>query len=144
MKVRVPEEFLYKLLKVRLLENDCRNRGYILDGFPRTYKDCQNIFLKQVAKYDEDGNLIEEEEPELEEGEEKSWDGYIIDDTIAPTSTIVLKQDSDFLLNRVKNLPQNIVEGTHYTMDDTKRRLLAYKSTNMSSTADPSVHEFFR
>jgi len=40
LMVRVPEEFLYKLLKTRLQENDCRNRGYILDGFPRTYKDC--------------------------------------------------------------------------------------------------------
>ena len=40
LNVRVPEEFLYKMLKKRLLENDCRNRGYILDGFPRTYKDA--------------------------------------------------------------------------------------------------------
>lgn len=142
--VRVPDEFLYKLLKLRLQENDCRNRGYILDGFPRTYKDCQNIFLKQVAKYDEEGALIEPEEPELEEGEEKSWDEYIIDDTIAPTSTIVMKQKDEYLLTRVKNLPESVVAGTHYTVADTKRRLLLYKSANMSDTADPSVHQFFR
>lgn len=103
--VRVPDEFLYKLLKNRLNENDCRNRGYILDGFPRTYKDCQNIFLKQVPKYDEDGALVEEEEPELEEGEEKSWDGYVVDDAIAPTSCIVMKQTDEYLVDRVKNLP---------------------------------------
>lgn len=47
--------------------------------------------MKQVAKYDEEGNLIEEEEPELEEGEEKSWDGFIIDEKLAPTSCIVMK-----------------------------------------------------
>jgi len=40
LTVRMPDEFLYKLLQMRLSENDCRNRGYILDGFPRKYKDC--------------------------------------------------------------------------------------------------------
>jgi hypothetical protein len=49
--------------------------------------------LKAVVKYDEEGQPIEEEEPELEEGEEKNWDGYVIDETIAPTSTIVMKQN---------------------------------------------------
>jgi adenylate kinase family enzyme len=62
------------------LENDCRNRGYILDGFPRNYKDAQNIFLKRVQKFDEEGNPIEDDEPELDEGEEKSWEGYVIDE----------------------------------------------------------------
>ena len=38
LKVRLPDEILFKILKIRLIENDCRNRGYILDGFPRTYK----------------------------------------------------------------------------------------------------------
>ena len=60
--------------------------------------------MKRVVQYDEEGNAIEEDEPELEEGEEKSFEGYILDKTIAPTSTIVLKQQHDFLLNRVKNL----------------------------------------
>lgn len=55
LKVRVPDDILYKILKLRLNENDCRNRGYILDGFPRTFKDCQNIFLKMKQKFDEEG-----------------------------------------------------------------------------------------
>ena len=38
LKVRLPDEILFKILRLRLTENDCRNRGYILDGFPRTYK----------------------------------------------------------------------------------------------------------
>jgi len=44
----VPDELLWQMLKLKLGENDCRNRGYILDGFPRTYKDAQNTFLKKV------------------------------------------------------------------------------------------------
>jgi adenylate kinase family enzyme len=40
LKVRLPNEILYKCLRMKLNENDCRNRGYILSGFPRTYKDA--------------------------------------------------------------------------------------------------------
>jgi adenylate kinase len=38
LQVRLPDEILFKILRIRLAENDCRNRGYILDGFPRNYK----------------------------------------------------------------------------------------------------------
>ena len=71
-KVRVPNDIIYQLLKIRLNENDCRNRGYILDGYPRNLKDCQYIFLKKAKKFDpETGEEIDEGEPELEEGEYK-------------------------------------------------------------------------
>lgn len=39
INVRIPDEFLYTLLKKRLSENDCRNRGFVLDGFPRSHTD---------------------------------------------------------------------------------------------------------
>ena len=38
--VRLPNDILYRILRERLNENDCRNRGYILEGFPRTFKDA--------------------------------------------------------------------------------------------------------
>ena len=64
LAIRLPNQgILYDLLRERLNENDCRNRGYILDGFPRTFEDCQWIFLKKQTKYDpETGEIIEEEE----------------------------------------------------------------------------------
>lgn len=40
-------------------ENVCRNRGYILSGFPRTFKDAQYVFLIREKKFDEDGAEIE-------------------------------------------------------------------------------------
>ena len=92
LPVRVPDDIVYKLLRLRLAENDCRNRGFILDGFPRNYNDARNVFLIKEKKFDpETGEEIEEEEPELEEGEEKSWEGYIVDNEIVPSSAIVLK-----------------------------------------------------
>ena len=104
---------MYRVLKLRLAENSCRNRGYILDGFPRTFKDAQNIFLYKPVKRDEDGEIIEEDEPELEEGEEPSFDGFLRDDSIYPHNTIVLKATDEELIERVKNLREDQIAGTH-------------------------------
>ena len=40
LQIRIPDEILYKLLADYLRRNACRNRGYILDGYPRTFKDA--------------------------------------------------------------------------------------------------------
>jgi len=96
--VRLPDEILFKILRLRLTENDCRNRGYILDGFPKTYKQAQEVFLYKPKKFDENGEEIPEEEPELEEGEEKSYDGYIARAEIFPKSVILLDAPNDELL----------------------------------------------
>ena len=144
LPIRIPDDIIYRMLIDRLKENDCRNRGYVLDGFPRNYKDAQNIFLKRIPQYDEDGNLVEVDEPELEEGEEKNWDGYEIDNTIAPSSVIVLTQDDSFLINRVKNLPDDVITGTHNNPKDLARRLKLYRECNESQIAEPSVQQFFK
>jgi len=47
VKIRIPDEFLYKLLRDKLQENSCRNRGYVLDGYPRAFKDAQYCFLEK-------------------------------------------------------------------------------------------------
>lgn len=77
--VRLPDDLMFEYLRKRLTENDCRNRGYILDGFPRTYRQAREIFLIKKKKFDKETGeeIIEEEEPP-EEGKEKSWDDYEI------------------------------------------------------------------
>jgi adenylate kinase len=42
---RLPNELLHKILKRMLKENICRNRGYILDGYPRSHQDCDGVFM---------------------------------------------------------------------------------------------------
>ncbi len=144
LQIRLPNDMIYDLLKARLSENDCRNRGYILDGFPRNYKDCQNVFLKREKKFDpETGEEIEQEEEPLEEGQEKSFEGYIIDNPIFPSSCIGLQQDDKFLINRIRELSEAQIAGTHYTMADMKRRLKTYRLENESRVAEPSVQQFF-
>ena len=103
-----------------MTENDCRNRGYILDGFPRTYKQAQEVFLYKPKKLDDNGEEIVEDEPELEEGEEKSWDGFIARAEIFPKSVVVLDALEDkLLLKRISDsLSDKEVFGTHYNAVD--------------------------
>ena len=145
LKIRLPDSILYRLLKIRLNENACKNRGYILDGYPRTYTDAQNIFLKPPKTVmNKDGEEEEWEEPELEEGEEKDWSPYLKDEDILPSSCIVLTGEDDFLINRVRELPEDQIADTHYNQADMVRRLKSYRVANNSEVAEPSVQELFK
>jgi len=46
--------------------------------------------LNRPVKYNEDGDIEEQEEEELEEGQKKSFEGYIVDEEIVPKSCIML------------------------------------------------------
>ena len=60
--IRVPSELLNEVLRVKLGENDCRNRGYILDSFPRLYKGAQRAFLMKPPKKEGEEDDDEEED----------------------------------------------------------------------------------
>ena len=124
-------------------ENACRNRGYILDGYPRTYKDAQYIFLTKKKIQNEEGEWVEVEDEEQEEGEEKNFDNYIPDTAIFPSSVIVLNGEDKFLIERIRALPERSLVGTHYNYEDMCRRLKAYRIANNSKVAEPSVSDFF-
>lgn len=124
--VRLPDDLMFDYLRKRLTENDCRNRGYVLDGFPRTYRQAREIFLVKKKKFDkETGEEIIEEEEALEEGKEKSWDDYEIRQDIFPKSFILFDATSDEqLLQRIKDtLSEQEVFGTHNNGADMKRRI---------------------
>ena len=89
---------MYTLLKQRLNENDCRNRGYILDGFPRTFEDAQECFLKWEEKKDEEGNEIDDPNAAIEPDQKKDFSIYIKDEVICPDSFVCLKQSDQFLI----------------------------------------------
>ena len=40
----LPKKLLLKVMQKILRKNECINRGYVLDGFPRSYKECKLIF----------------------------------------------------------------------------------------------------
>jgi len=58
--------------------------------------------LKRKEVKDDEGNIVEEEEEPLEEGQKKNFDAHIKDESICPSSVIVLRQEDDFLMKRVQ------------------------------------------
>lgn len=45
IKVRLPDDILVRLLKLQINSSACKNKGFILDSYPRTLNDAKNIFL---------------------------------------------------------------------------------------------------
>jgi len=80
-KKEIPKEVMMEAVRWRLNQNDCQNRGYILDGIPTCYSTAKGIFYitptppekkKPEQKLDEDGNPIEDDAGEAEEVDEEA------------------------------------------------------------------------
>ena len=144
--VRVPDELLWEVLRLKLGKNDCRNRGYILDSFPRKYYGAQNAFLMKAPKKggEDDEEEEEEEEEELEEGQLRNFDKYVKNDAIFPKSVLVLDGSDENLIQRVRELPEDQIVGTHYNEAEMRRRIKDYNLSNKSVVAEPAVQDFFQ
>ena len=69
-KVRLPEEMVARLIKLKLESPACTNKGYILDGYPKTFAGCLDIFgTKRTLPVAEDGNG-QQDSNEDKEGQE--------------------------------------------------------------------------
>lgn len=42
---KIPSELLSEAFRWRLSQNDCQNRGYVLDGYPLCYKTALEVFV---------------------------------------------------------------------------------------------------
>ena len=41
---KIPAELLNEAFRWRLSQNDCQNRGYVLDGYPTSYETAKGVF----------------------------------------------------------------------------------------------------
>ena len=44
----VPEELMARIIKKRIAEEDCQTRGWMLDGFPHTLKECEALKKAEI------------------------------------------------------------------------------------------------
>lgn len=40
-----PVDIINEAVRWRLNQNDCQNRGYVLDGYPRSYSEANGVFF---------------------------------------------------------------------------------------------------
>ena len=125
---KLPDEIVIKILRRKLMQNICRNRGYILDGYPKGYKNAFNLFNEDTdeAKTPDDPTK------------------YKILEEIMPNIVIRIDNcDDEFIKNRMKLLKDinNDPEEIQRRLD---RRLKTYKELNESKKGEPSITNFFK
>lgn len=135
-KKRYPNELLYEMVRYRLLQNDCQHRGFILDGFPRTYEDAKGLFYHTLKRKEKppkpDGDGEGDAEPQNEGEDEEDPDKYKpkFMKSIYPESVIMLEGADEFLKEKAKKLPKEIMKDSHYYENHMDRRLAAWHDGN--------------
>ncbi|NWX81451.1 KAD7 kinase, partial [Nothoprocta pentlandii] len=119
---QIQGQYVIKFTKDKLKTMPCRNQGYVLDGFPETYDQAKELF-----------NYEDEEE-------EMKGKIYKCDKLITPEFVISLAASDEFLKNRIINLPESVVAGTHYTQNRFLDTLRFFRDYN---TEDESVLNYF-
>ncbi|KAG7466206.1 hypothetical protein MATL_G00162340 [Megalops atlanticus] len=117
------DQFVIRIMKDKLSSKPCRNQGFVLDGFPKTYEQAKELFN------------ADEDEPEDTRSKLPPFNKKII-----PEFVLSLNATDAFLKNRVLNLPESAVEGTHYTQDQFPRRLATFRENNVE---DETVLNYF-
>ncbi|XP_055144221.1 adenylate kinase 7 isoform X1 [Symphalangus syndactylus] len=121
---QLDDQYIIRFMKEKLKSMPCRNQGYILDGFPKTYDQAKDLF-----------NQEDEEEEDEVRGRMFPFDKLII-----PEFVCALDASDEFLKERVINLPESIVAGTHYSQDRFLRALSNYRDINIE---DETVFNYF-
>ena len=115
-----------RCFKWRLSQKDCLNRGYVLDGYPKSYKFARKLFMK-VRELAED-----EEMSEPEEEDQEPEPPMVIDDKLKPDTVILLRADKSYMMDFIDNMTEKQVLGTHNNEKDLDRRLRVWKTNNQS------------
>lgn len=125
----------------RLSQNDCQNRGYILDGYPISYQTTYDVFYitppqpeKKPPVLDEDGNPQPAEEEDIDPEELKKMLAPKFQQHIYPDSVILLRGSYDVLAKRAKDVDDGRDFGADYEKYNKDNNL----SENGTPYADPN------
>ncbi|XP_063713342.1 adenylate kinase 7-like isoform X2 [Symsagittifera roscoffensis] len=121
---RIDDEFVVQFFKEKLHSKPCQNQGFVLDGYPKTYDQAKALFVP---------------EDDIEELEQESKIPQF-DKQIMPEVLVSLEAPDEFLRDRVMNLPEKLIEGTHNTEDKLNKRLTVYRENN---TEDVTALNYF-
>lgn len=107
----ISDELINEAFRWRLSQNDCQNRGYVLDGYPYSYETARGVFYikpkepeKKPQQFDEEGNEIKEEEEEIDPEEYAKMYAPKWQTHIYPDSVIYIRGDDRYLKDRASRL----------------------------------------
>ncbi|XP_051265547.1 adenylate kinase 7-like [Dicentrarchus labrax] len=120
---RLADHLLFDILQEKLNSKPCRNQGFVLDGFPKTYEQAKLIFSEEET---ENQNLISKTP--------------VYNKKITPEHVFALNATDDFLTKRAQGLPQSVAEKMRYTQEEFIPRLTRYRQL---STAEETLLDYF-
>ena len=131
MEERIPNDIINEAVRWRLERNDCQNRGYVLDGYPKNFGNAENVFVvtpqRPPKKLNEEG---EEENPPDEEELAKLLKPKL-QTHIYPESVITLHGSDQFLKRRSKELQKaQMKDAMRWHIDKLQKKLKSYNDDN--------------
>jgi len=117
---RLPTEMVAKMMKNKLLSAACSNKGFILDGFPRSLEEAQKLFKAEGEAGEEEAP--EEADEEVPEGEEAPPKAIKVDESVFPSFVVSLDCTEDCARQRFKDLPEDQIVADHNDEDGFDRR----------------------
>uniref|UniRef100_A0A8C7TC93 Adenylate kinase 7b n=1 Tax=Oncorhynchus mykiss TaxID=8022 RepID=A0A8C7TC93_ONCMY len=118
---RLDDQYVIRIMRDKLKSKLCRNQGFVLDSFPKTYEQAKDLFY---------GETPEDMRSKIPPFNKK----------IIPEFVFSLDSSDAFLKNRVLNLPESLVEGTSYSQEQFLRRLARFRESNVE---DETVLNYF-
>ena len=130
-ELRIPNDIINEAVRWRLERNDCQNRGYVLDGYPKNFGNAENVFVvtpqRPAKKLNEEG---EEENPPDEEELAKLLKPKL-QTHIYPESVITLHGSDQFLKRRSKELQKaQMKDAMRWHIDKLQKKLKNYNDDN--------------
>ena len=132
---KIPANLLNEAVRWRLGQNDCQNRGYILDGYPFCYETANGVFYitpeappKKPVVTDENGEEAPAEEEPIDPEELAKMMAPKFQKHIYPDSTIYLRGDDDFIRKRAANLDK--AANLKWDRENLERRLTRHRENN--------------
>uniref|UniRef100_UPI003AABC027 adenylate kinase 7-like n=1 Tax=Centroberyx gerrardi TaxID=166262 RepID=UPI003AABC027 len=112
---RLADHLVFHILYEKLNSKPCRNQGFVLDGFPKTYEQAKVIFSDDDMEYED----LKSKAP-------------MYNKKITPEYVFALDASDDFLMKRAQAIPQSVAEKMRYTQDEFVPRLARYRQVSAS------------
>ena len=155
---KFPNDFIAKIIKERLKRDECIMKGYILDNYPKSYLDCQNLFCVELPpKIKEEEEIKEEKdikennnkghnkkEKEEEKIEEIDYNREVIKESLPDYVIMIKNYNEESLKNKLQKNPE--YNEKQQELDNRfNRRLEAYKKFNESNDVNfRNLEDFFK
>ncbi|KAM9786542.1 adenylate kinase 7 isoform X1 [Syngnathus typhle] len=111
------DQLLVKVMIDKLMSNACKNQGFVLDGFPKTYEQAKELFHVDEHESDERASLTS-----------------LYNKKIMPEFVLCLDASDSFLKDRVINLSEKLVQEHKYEQEQFLQILAKYREKNMEDS----------